>query len=87
MPDNIPNKSHRPQRGISEIALPDGDDLELRENFSNNTLGVCDRTVRRMNLPTVYIGGRPFLPRKKSLQIIADRAKRKNQPAKPRRAR
>jgi hypothetical protein len=85
MSDNIPNEVRRPQRGVSEIPLPDGDTLVLREKFAKNEVGVCDRSARRMNLPTVFVGGRPFVKRNASLQIIADQVKRKNQPPKRRR--
>jgi hypothetical protein len=86
MPDNIPKESRHSQR-VAEIPLPDGEILEAREIFAEKTLAVCDRTARRMDFPTVYVGGFPYVKRNVSLRIIPDRAKRKNQPQKPRRAR
>ena len=50
------------------------------------TLGVSDKTVSRMNLATVYIGLVAHVKEKASLQDIADKARRRNQPQKPRRS-
>ena len=37
-----------------------------------------------MNLPTVYVGGFPYVRRNASLQAVADMAKRRNEPKKRR---
>jgi hypothetical protein len=65
-----------------DIPLPDGDVLTPRKAFAEETIGVSERTVMRMNLPTVYLSNVAFVKQRASLQIIADRAERKNQPSK-----
>ena len=61
------------------IHLPDGDTLVLREDFAAE-IRVTPRTVQRMNLPTTYIGGKARVKRNASLNIIADKVRRPNQP-------
>ena len=72
------------RRRPSRIGLPDGEELEPRKDFGREALGVSDRTPKRYNFPTVYVGGVPYVKRKASLQIISGRAKRQNQPARRR---
>jgi hypothetical protein len=62
------------------IRLPDGDTLELRKDFAEDTLHVCDKTAKRMNLPTTYVGGKAYVARNASLAIVAATVKRANQP-------
>ncbi len=86
MSDNSPNEAvRRLRQPLLEIEMPDGDPLILRHHFAKVKVGVSDRTARRMNLPTVYVGGFPYVKCKASLKILADQAKRKNQPTKRRR--
>ena len=80
-------KTPRRDRRASEIPLPDGDVLIPRDTFAASDLHVDDRTVRRMNLPTVYVGGFPYIRRNASLLAVADKAKARNEPAKKRRTR
>jgi hypothetical protein len=72
----------KPQR--KRILLPDGDHLYPREQFAAEVLGVSDKTAKRYNLPTVYIGGSPFVKHNAALQQLAGGARRLNQPAKRR---
>jgi hypothetical protein len=58
--------------------------LTPRIKFAQS-IGLSDDTARKMNLPTTYIGSVAYVPRKASLQEIASRAKRRNEPAKRRR--
>ena len=58
MTKQLQNSSRRDQRA-TEIPLPDGDDLIPRDIFASEHLHVDDRTVRRMNLRAVYVGGFP----------------------------
>jgi hypothetical protein len=78
----ITRRDHR----AAEIQLPDGDVLIPRDTFAVDYLHVDDRTVRRMNLRTVYVKGFPYVRRNASLLAIADRAKARNEPAKNRRS-
>jgi hypothetical protein len=63
------------------IRLPDGDTLVLRKDFAEDILRVSDKTVKRMNLPTTYVGGKAYVARNASLEIVAAGVKRPNQPA------
>jgi hypothetical protein len=47
-------------------------------------IGVCEKTVARMNLPTTYIGNVAYVPHNASLQVIAERVRRRNEPPKKR---
>lgn len=67
-----------------DIKLPDGDVLKPRRDFARN-IGVSDRTAQRMNLPTAYVGGVAYVLCNESLQIVAERVKRRNQPPQQRR--
>jgi hypothetical protein len=61
----------RPQRTI-ELT---NDTLEPRRDFARERLGVSERTVVRMYLPTIYIGGVAHVPIRASLQAIEDQVK------------
>jgi hypothetical protein len=82
----IQRSRRRPRCSVASIALPDGDALIPRTKFAEETIGISDRTARRLNLPTVYISGVAYVRRDASLKIIADSATRKNQPQRRRRA-
>jgi hypothetical protein len=62
------------------IELPDGDILEPRREFARLRLGVSDKTVQRMNLPTTYIGNVAYVARYASLRVLSERLRRRNQP-------
>ena len=73
----------RPRRHLPEIHLPN--DVAIpRETFAAEKVGSCEKTVARMNLPTIYFGGKAYILVNASMKIIADSAKRKNQPPKRR---
>ncbi len=57
----------------------DGDVLVLRSDFAAE-IHVHDRTAKRMNLPTTYIGGRAYVARNQSLRLIASRVRRREEP-------
>jgi hypothetical protein len=55
-----------------------GDDiLDPRGAFAAR-LNISERTVARMGLPTVYVGGHAHILRKAGLQAIAAQASRSN---------
>jgi hypothetical protein len=60
---------------IAEIAIP-GDVLMPRELFARTILGVHDRSAKRMNLPTTFVGGVAYVAKGASLKIIADKVRR-----------
>jgi hypothetical protein len=68
-----------------EIPLPDGDRLVMRVLLAKN-LRVHERTLRRWNLPTVYVGPTPYVLHDQSMRTIASSAQVRNVPAKKRRA-
>jgi hypothetical protein len=76
----------RGRQSRRRIKLPNGDYLKPRAEFAETELGVTDRTARRMNLPTTYIGNVAYVPHAASLAIVAARVQRRNQPP-PRRRR
>jgi hypothetical protein len=78
-------KRRRPRRRLPEIRLPNGDTLVPRADFARDEIGVCERTVKRLDPPTTYIGGIAYVARDASLKIIGDTARRRNQPTKRRR--
>jgi hypothetical protein len=69
------------------IDLPDGDYLEPRFKFAEETLGVCAKTAARMNLPTTYVSNVAMIKHNASLKIIAEGVRRRNEPPPKRRAR
>ncbi len=85
-PSTATPRRHRLRCLLDSISLPDGEVLVPRATFARSLVGISDRTANRMNLPTVYISGTPYVKRDASLRILADKAQRKNQPRKPRRA-
>jgi hypothetical protein len=81
------SKKRRGPPARVRIDLPNSDFLEPRAAFAD-FIGVTDKTVQRMDVPTTYIGLVAYVPHNESLNILASRAKRRNQPApKPRRTR
>jgi len=79
--------SHRSRETRPNIQLLDGEVLVPRAVFARDNLGVCDRTCRRWDLPSTYVGGVAYIPRNASLRIVAERIHRRNQPPPRRRAR
>jgi hypothetical protein len=69
-----PRRTSRP-----DIPLPSGKTLTPRIKFAES-IGLSDDTVRKMNLPTTYIGSVAYVPRDASLREIASRTKRRNEP-------
>jgi hypothetical protein len=68
----------------ADITLPNGEVLTPRIKFAQS-IGLSDDTVRKMNLPTIYLGSVAFIARDASLKEIASRAKRRHEPPKRRR--
>ncbi len=66
------------------IPMPGGKTLIPRAEFAD-ILGEDERTTRRRNPPTIYIGGVAYVEREGSFQIIAAGVKRANQSASPKR--
>jgi hypothetical protein len=66
------------------IPLPDGDELVPRKRFANDELQMTEAAVRNLNLPTLYLSCVAYIPRKRSLQIIAERATVRNEEPKRR---
>jgi hypothetical protein len=75
----------RPRQPKLIIEMPDGDPLVYRPHFAKTKLDVDDRTARRYNFETVYVGGHPYIRQNKSLKALADRAQSRRQTPKRRR--
>jgi hypothetical protein len=58
-----------PPRERPDVTLPNGTVLTPRAKFADQ-VGVCDKTVARMNLPSRRIGGVAYVDRDASLEII-----------------
>ena len=86
MSDDVVDVIRRPRPEPIEIKLPDGDSLVPRKKFVIEELRTSERSARRFDFPTTYISGVAFVKRNESLQILADKVKRRNPPAKRRRA-
>jgi hypothetical protein len=86
MSDETINVIRRPRPEPAEIKLPDGDSLVPRKKFVTEEVHTSERSARRWDFPTTYISGIAYIKRNESLQILADRVKRRNQPVKRRRA-
>jgi hypothetical protein len=67
-----------------DIILPNGKKLRPRVRIAEDA-GVCEKTLARMNLPTIYWGGVAYGDPDDMLKEIGDSLKRKNQPHKRRR--
>lgn len=61
----------------------DGDILMPRVEFAHDILGVSDKTASRMGLPTTYIGSLAYVLKNASLEIVAAKVRRRNQPEPP----
>jgi hypothetical protein len=73
---DIPTTAARRVRPRIQLA---DDILMPRRDFADE-LGVTDRTCRRLNLPTTYVGNVAHVLRNASLDIIAQTVRRRNQP-------
>jgi hypothetical protein len=82
--ETVSGKKRRGPQPRRRIDLPNGDFLEPRTEFAA-TLGVVDRTCARLNLPTTYIGTVAYVAHNASLNVIAERVRRRNQPPQRRR--
>ena len=82
MSDPSPANSRRHIELADDVLMP-------RREFAEAILGVTDKTARRMNLPTTYIGNVAHVLRNASLQVVESRVRRPNQrqPRKAARAR
>jgi hypothetical protein len=85
--DVVAGKKRRGPQARRRIDLPSGDYLEPRAEFAERGLGVTDRTAKRMNLPTTYVGGVAYVPHNASLEVVARRVSRRNEPPARRRGR
>src|SRR5271165_1019942 len=63
-----------------DITLPNGKKLTLSARFAEKNVGVSDRSIRRLNPPTVYVGNCAYIDPEVVLQLIADGLQRRHQP-------
>lgn len=64
-----------------DIVLPDGRVLRPERRFAGETTHTHQKTVARMGLPSVEIGGVKYIDVSAALQAIGDRVRRRNEPA------
>jgi hypothetical protein len=77
LPPPRPRMRRREDR--PSITLPNGKVLEPRVKFAGD-VGLSEKTVRRMNLPTTYIGCVAYIDRDEALKQIGACVKRRNEP-------
>lgn len=78
-PENMP---YRRARRVIEL---DGDSLKPRRDYAAEDLGgVCERTVKRMDLPTTYVAGIAHIAVNAARKVIASRIRQRHQPKKRR---
>jgi hypothetical protein len=78
-PDIATGAKRRGRQPRRRIELPNGDYLLPRAELAAE-LGVSDRAVRGMNLPTTYLGNVSYVAHTASLAVVAARLQRRNQP-------
>jgi hypothetical protein len=64
-------KRGRPRKVRPPIALPNGDRLVPRKQQAA-LLGICERTLVRLRVPTTIFGGVAYVPDRATRQVIAD---------------
>jgi hypothetical protein len=81
-PTIIVDSRGRRRRGphpLERIPLPNGDEAVRRKVLAAE-LRISERTLQRMNLPTLELAGCAFHPRRESLDVIAARIERPRPP-------
>ena len=76
----LPPRGRMRREDRPSITLPDGRVLDPRVKFADD-VGLSEKTVTRMNVPTTYIGGVAYVDRGASLKQIGAGVKRRNEPA------
>jgi hypothetical protein len=85
MSDTLTTARSRPTRDDRrDINFPNGKKLRPRVRIAED-VGVCEKTLARMNPPTTYVGGVAYCNPDDVLKIISDSLTQKNQPPKKRR--
>jgi hypothetical protein len=67
----------QPKTSLPSITI-DGRTWDSRKKLAAE-LGICDASLKRMNVPTTYIGGVAYVCREESLREISSRARRRNE--------
>jgi hypothetical protein len=68
-----------------DIPLANGDSLTPRRRWAGKR-GISDKTARKLNLPTTYVGNVAYVPDQASTEILAGRIQYRNQPPRRRTA-
>jgi hypothetical protein len=84
--ETVTSRKRRGPQPKVRIDLPGGDYLMPRVDFAAS-IGVTDKTVSRMNLPTTYIGNVAYIRHNEGLQALAARVRCRHEPQKKRRTR
>jgi hypothetical protein len=71
------SRVRQPKTNLPAIEIA-GETWKPRKDFAAD-IGVCDATVKRMNLPTVLVGGVAYVNVKDGLCEIAGRARRRKE--------
>ena len=73
----------RTPKAYPDVVLPDGRVVTPRARLAQE-LGIHERTLKRANAETVYIGARAYVARDSAIMDIAGNLRRRNEPAKRR---
>jgi hypothetical protein len=85
--ETVTSRKRRGPQPKGRIDIPGSDDyLEPRVDFAAS-IGVTDKTVSRMNLPTTYIGNVAYIRHNEGLQALAARVRCRHEPQKKRQRR
>lgn len=74
-----PGRRTRGKHVRRHIKMPDGDTLEPRAELAEE-LGMSEKSLKKLDPPTTYLSNVAYCLRGKTLQIVADRIRRRNEP-------
>lgn len=81
LPATDPPRRGRRKHAGRHIKLPNGDTLVPRRELAEDELGITEKSLKRRNPPTVYLGGVAYVPHDATLQqVITDRIRRRTEP-------
>jgi hypothetical protein len=84
MTENLTTRPRPTRDTRPDIKLSNSKTIKPRIRVATD-VGLCEKTVQRMNAATTYVGNVAYVDPDEILKIIASSVKRRNQPAKRRR--
>jgi hypothetical protein len=63
------------------IKMPNGDQMWPRKELAEDELGITEKSLKRQNPPTTYLGGVAYCPHDETIKrVVTDRIRRPDQP-------